>query len=47
MSIYWQGDGITLHLGDCREITDCDECGRQPEKLSTEFGIIKRTGERP
>ena len=21
MTIYWQGDGITLHLGDCREET--------------------------
>ena len=22
MSIYWQGDGITLHLGDCRSADD-------------------------
>lgn len=22
MSVYWEGDGIRLHLGDCREVTD-------------------------
>lgn len=22
MQPYWQGDGITLYLGDCREVTE-------------------------